>query len=125
MRDLEAAAESRRNVQKATISEYSFVRKFYHWFRPHEIAGGLWHTKNGKKQEYILLKQIYKLLLVLSDSTIPIILLKYPILVKEPSYLYNKLKEILLKDISFDTFSLIFNDIVRPEFVHKFNKNDI
>ena len=108
IRDLEAAAESRRYVTRLGISK-----------------GGLWHTNSLKsgEQEQILLSQLYKLIFALSDSHTPITFIRYPSLTKDPLYLFEKLKPIL-KGITFDCFLDVFNETVRPELVHKFNAND-
>ena len=108
IRDLEAAAESRRYVTSLGSSD-----------------GGLWHTNSMQSgdQEQILLLQLYKLTFALSDSHIPITFIRYPNLTKDSLYLFEKLKPIL-KDITFDCFLNIFNETVRPDLVHKFSAND-
>ena len=115
MRDLHAAAESRRYVVKNTPSKASL--------RPSQIPGGLWHTDNKDEQEIILLLQIYKLTLALSDTTIPLTLLRYPKITKDSSYLYEKINPIL-GEIGNNKFSSVFEETVRPDWVHSFNNND-
>lgn len=108
IRDLEAAAESRRYVTRLNSTK-----------------GGLWHTDSLEPgaQERALLSQMYKLVLALSDRHIPVTFIRYPRLIKDPSYLFKKLAPIL-QDITLDTFLEAFNATVRPELVHQFNDND-
>lgn len=115
MRDLHAAAESRRYVVKSIPSKTSL--------RPSQIPGGLWHTDNEDEQESILLQQIYKLALALSSTSIPVTLLHYPKIIKDRSYLYEKLKPIL-GEIDISQFSSVFEETIRTDWVHSFNEND-
>lgn len=108
IRDLEAAAESRRCVTRLNSTK-----------------GGLWHTDSLQPgdQEQVLLLQVYKLVLALSSYHIPVAFIRYPKLIKAPSYLFRKLRP-LLKDMALDDFLEVFNETVCPELVHRFNKND-
>lgn len=108
VRNLNAAAESRRFVTKTGSA-----------------AGALWHTNSSDPgiQEDVLLRQIYKLILAVSDTEIPITLIRYPKLTNDAQYLYRKLNPIV-KDISFERFHKTFNAVVRPELVHSFNESD-
>lgn len=115
MRDLHAAAESRQHVVENTISKIPLI--------PSQVPGGLWHTDNRDEQEEILLQQIYKLALALSDTMIPLTLLRYPRLTNDSSYLYQKLKPIL-GEIGYSQFHSIVEETVLPDWVHSFNKND-
>ena len=115
MRDLHAAAESRRYVVKSIPSKTSL--------RPSQIPGGLWHTDNEDEQESILLQQIYKLALALSSTSIPVTLLHYPKIIKDRSYLYEKLKPIL-GELDNRQFSSVFEETIRTDWVHSFNEND-
>ena len=125
VRDLNAAAESRRHVLKTNVSNLHFVERLKHMFRPRKFPGGLWHTRSSKpgKQEEILLRQIYKLMLAISDTTLPVTFIRYPRIVKDCPYLFEKLKPIL-RDITYESFCAMFSKAVRPELVHSFNKND-
>jgi hypothetical protein len=111
VRDLHAAAQSRRHVSE----EASTAR----------IAGGLWHTQSAEPgdQEEALLRQLYELLLVLSGTSIPVTLMRYPRLVTDSAYLFGKLKPVL-GDTTFDTFEAAFRKTARPDLVHSFNSND-
>lgn len=123
MRDLHAAAESRRHVSKSAASKLPLLKRLKHTIKPAKVPGGLWHTKLRWKQEKILLQQLYKLVLALSEAHIPVTLLQYPKLIKDSAYLYQKLKPIL-PAISYDEFSSTFQQTVRPELVHNFSKTN-
>jgi hypothetical protein len=121
MRDLHAAAESRRHVTNIAKSKLSPAD----WSKvdPTRIPGALWLTKDESDQESILLGQIYNLILVLANTTIPITLMHYPRIMKDSQYLYTQLLPIL-KDITYERFESVFSKAVIPEFVHSFNEND-
>lgn len=123
MRDLHAAAESRRHVHETTVSSYSRLKRLMSRLGLASVPGGLWHTGDESKQEAILLNQLYKLLLSLSKSNVPVTLLNYPRLVNDGSYLYDKLAPIL-NDIDEARFSSAYAEVVRPDWVHRFNPND-
>ena len=90
-----------------------------------EFAGGLWGNKSDEpgKMESILLGQIYKLMLAVSDAEIPVTLMRYPRLTKDSFYLFDKLKPVL-RNITFESFGKTFKNVVRPDLVHSFNEND-
>ena len=125
LRDLNAAAESRRVVVKTNLSNLPIVDRLKHMIRPREFDGGLWHTRSSKpgKQEDILLRQVYKLMLTISDTTLPVTFMRYPRIAKDCPYLFEKLQPIL-RDVSYESFRAVFNKTVRPELVHSYNKND-
>jgi hypothetical protein len=125
IRDLRAAAESRRLVVKENVDKLSTAQRISHWFKPKKFKGGMWHTRSTSAgtQEGILLNQLYKLMLAMADTHIPVTLMRYPRTVKDPAYLYACLKPIL-QDISYETFLVTFNKTVQPELVHRFNQQD-
>lgn len=128
MRDLHAAAESRRYVLETTPSDTSFASSLRAWMRfrsakKRVIPGGLWHTHNEDEQESILLHEIYKLALALSCTSIPLTLLHYPKSTKDSTYLYEKLKPIL-GEIGNSQFNSVFEETIRTDWVHSFNEND-
>jgi hypothetical protein len=122
VRDLFAAAESRRFVTRKAVSKMPFWSRLKNRIKPPKVAGGLMHSRAKRKQEKILMGQLYNLILALSEAHIPITLLQFPKLVKDSAYLYEKLKPIL-GTISYSEFTSIFNQTVRPELVHDFNRN--
>lgn len=126
IRELHAAAESRRYVTKVNISNAPIWKRLKYTIRPKIYAGGLLHTRSMEpgKQEDILLKRLYKLMFVLSDKTIPITFMRYPKIVKDCRYLFDKLNPIL-RNITFKSFSAAFNKTVQPKLIHSFSKKDL
>jgi len=111
MRDLHAAAQSRRDViTRVDPSSYG---------GPDKVPGGLWHTTRAEEQERILTEQLYKLMYALAKYDVPLVLLYFPRLAKDPEYLYRKLT-FLLGDISYSTFLAAFHRVSRPELIHEF-----
>jgi hypothetical protein len=125
IRNLHAAAESRRYVSTTSAARLTLGQRLKNTIRPRVFPGGLWHTKSNKpgKQEEVLLRQIYKLLFALSDTDIPVTLLRYPRITKDSQYLFGKLKPVL-QNIELESFRAAFNKVVRPGLVHSFNTED-
>jgi hypothetical protein len=123
MRDVYAAAESRRCVRAASRARESLLKRMAKTLRPRRDPGGLWHTAKGHEQEIILLQQLYKLTLALSRTAIPVTFLRFPTLVNDPSYLFMKLKP-MLGDISIDQFMTAFETTANPQLVHRFSAED-
>ncbi len=112
MRDLFSAAESRREVS----------RSFGPTDRdPNQIPGGLWNTNKAEAQESVLLEQIYQLMYAITKHEIPLTLLHFPRIVKDPEYLYDKLR-FTLGEMSYATFLQGFQLVSRPELVHDFTQ---
>jgi len=125
MRDLYAAAESRRLVEKSTLSRMSFTERLAVAETQQALPGGLWLTTSTDpgEQEGILLWQFYDLLLALCDAAVPVTFMRYPRIVTDRPYLFEKLKPIL-RDTTYESFAAAFDKTVRPELVHSFNEND-
>jgi hypothetical protein len=109
MRDLFAAAESRRKVSNEAGSGVS----------PDHVPGGLWHTTRPDDQEAVLTLQLYKLLNALAEHGIPVTLLHFPRLATDAEYLYEKLG-FLLTGITRDTFMRAFQSVSKPDLIHSF-----
>jgi acetyl esterase/lipase len=124
MRNLRAAAESRRYVQETTASEVSPISRLVSRLKPSWVHGGLWHTSRQGEQEDVLLRQLYRLALALSESSVPVTFMHYPTVVKDSAYLYAKLAPVL-GDITPDQFDVAFQRVVRPEWVHSFDPRDV
>jgi hypothetical protein len=111
VRDLSSAAASRiRVVREHPPTELA----------PTQMAGGLWGTDNPEDQAKILQDYLMSLLLALADSQIPVTLLRFPRLIKDVEYTYQKLKP-LLKGVAFEVFREAFDAVVRPDLVHDFS----
>jgi hypothetical protein len=122
IRDLYAAAESRRLVVKKNIQEASFLDKIKFLLgKSKAFTGGLLKTNSlrSNSQEAVLLNMIYKLMLAVSDSSINITLLNYPRITRDAAYLFDKLKPVF-QELEFTAFEKVFNDTVQPELVHHF-----
>lgn len=114
VRQFDAAAASRAHVQKLTTGDTDG--------KP-EVNGGLWDTDEADNQVGVLRLKFTKLIEALVRHDIPITLLAYPRLIRDPDYLYAKLK-FLLSNIDLGSFQMVFNSIVRPEWVHQFTGDD-
>jgi hypothetical protein len=136
MRDLVAAAESRRVVTRECKQaeplllrlKLKFLRFLYGTvaFKPKVYDGGLIRSPQSSKpreQEEILLEVIYKLMLTLSKFDVPLTLMQYPRIIKDCQYLYGKLSPIL-NGMSYDLFQEAFAKTVRPDLVHSYTKDD-
>ncbi len=81
--------------------------------------GGLWDTNNPDDQEGILLEKFYALIFTLMKYDIPCTFLSFPRIVKDPEYVYDKMKPVH-KGISYSIFFDAFQRISRPELIHSF-----
>lgn len=99
MRTLSDAAQSRINISNKGAGK--------------PIPGGMWKTKDPAQQEAKLASQLYKLLVGLGKMNTPVTFLHFPTIVKDPKYLYDKL-EYLTKDIEYEHFEKVFNDVANP-----------
>lgn len=123
MRDLQAAAESRRFVTAQTVAAMPLLDRVRYRLFPKGLVGGIWQTTDASRQEEALLEQVYKLMLSLSATTVPVTLLRFPQIVNDPAYLFEKLRPIL-GQISFAGFRDVFCQVARKDLVHSFSVND-
>ncbi len=129
IRDLSAAAESRRTVVRSNEKQLPLLARVRSRLsrakRAKLYAGGMIKTSSLQPGdlEQVLSEQLYKLMLSLASSDVPITLIRYPKLTIDSSYLFRKLTPIL-QGISVEQFSTVFSRTVRPDFVHRFNLND-
>jgi hypothetical protein len=110
VRDLFAAAESRRDVSRRTDPDA---------FAPEAVPGGLWLTDEPDEQESILTHKLYELIVALARHEIPVTLLMFPRLVQDPEYLYRRTR-FALGDVGYSGFAEAFRRTSRPELVHDF-----
>ena len=125
MRDLYSAAESRRFVEKSTLSQLSFVERMAVARSGEPLPGGLWRTTSVEpgEQEKVLLEQVYDLLYTFSDTSIPLTLMRFPRIVHDCRYVFGKLQPILA-GIPYERFEDAFAKTARPELVHSFRETD-
>lgn len=111
VRDLHGAAESRAHISRIA-TDGAFDR---------DVPGGLWLTKQPSEQKDILARNFYRLVSALVEHEVPMTFVSYPRIVRDPAYLFATLR-FLLSGIDFATFERTFHEIVRPEWVHSFDK---
>jgi hypothetical protein len=109
MRDLYAAAQSRREVARKVAPAAGAA----------DVLGGLWHTRNPDAQETVLTQQLYKLIHALAKHDIPLTLLDFPRFIFDPEYLYRKIA-FALPGIGYNWFLRAFRAVSRPELVHTY-----
>jgi hypothetical protein len=109
VRDLYAAAESRRDVTRRTDAALF----------PGGVPGGLWMTDQPERQEQVLLDMLYKLVFAAAKWEIAVTLLHFPRTVHDPVYLYEKLSP-ALKGMDYDRFLSGFQRIAKPGLVHEY-----
>jgi len=109
IRDLFAAAESRRDVLRRTLSAGD----------PTEVPGGLFGTDEPHQQEAVLCQKLYQLIRTLAKHAIPLTLLDYPRLLNDGDYLYRQLP-FLLTGISREEFLTVHAEARHPEWMHDF-----
>jgi hypothetical protein len=121
-RELHAAAESRRRVQEENVASWSLLKRFRNRRKMDRIKGGLWATTDQNRQEDVLLEMIYKLFLALSDTHVPVTLLRYPRALQDSRYLYDKLRPILGR-ITYAEFCPVFDATIQPNLIHAFSRS--
>ena len=105
IRELHAAAESRREVSRQA--------------KRRGAPGGLWLTKKPRQQEAALAMQFHHLVHMLTQHDVPVIWLHFPRLVRDAEYLFGKLR-FALPGKGYAEFARAFQAVSRPELVHEF-----
>jgi hypothetical protein len=105
VRELEQAAESRRDVARRN--------------RSITANGGLWLTDVPLEQEDILARLFHQLLEVLARHEIPTTLLAFPRFVHDERYLFRNLRRVF-PTITQHAMHGAFAKVVRPDLVHDF-----
>ncbi len=113
VRDLFAAAESRRDVTARTDPSIAIDGI---------VPGGLWHTSDPNAQEQILMGQLYKLIWTITRFEIPLTLLHFPRIIHDPDYLFRQIAGLLPDELTESDFQEAFGRVARPELVHPFEK---
>ena len=111
IRDLYSAAESRRSVARKGKPNFLIPRRF--------LGVRKWAIRRPEEQESVLAQNFFRLLHAIAEHNIPMTLLYFPKLAKDPKYLFQKIN-FLLKGISYEKFAEAFQKISRPEFIHDF-----
>jgi hypothetical protein len=116
MRSLEAAAESRRQVEAATNrGEYP---------KSTAIPGGLWPTTEPIDQESVLAQKVLRLTMWLAKTEARLILVHYPRLTNDPFYLFTKLRPVIGDAITSEHFVNVYRMTVDRSLVHQFAHDD-
>jgi hypothetical protein len=121
IRELHAAAESRRRVTRDGLAKAPLAARIRSLVKMPQLPGGLVHTHSmdAGKQEEALLRQIYNLLLATAATPVPVTLMQFPRIVNDCAYLYEKLSP-LLTHIPYASFAESFNRVAQPGLVHDF-----
>jgi hypothetical protein len=114
MRDLFAAAESRRRV--CAEAEARGKSGALH-------PGSLWHTQIPEQQEEELAIQFHKAVFSLMRFDVPVIFPEFPLLVRDPRYLFRKMQP-LMEEHGVDQaeFLAAHARASRPDLIHDFRK---
>jgi hypothetical protein len=115
VRNVKAAAESRALEQKKQTGSRSGSGA--------NVLGGLWLTDDAAEQGAVLQAQLSSLIETVARHDIPLVLLWYPRLARDPAYLFEKIG-FLFKDVPYAEFERVFLATVRPEWVHRLNDGD-
>jgi len=123
MRDLHAAAESRRFVTHQTVSSMSSAEA--HSLSVLSEITRWWDVAHqcGKRSGNRAFGADLQTGVIALETTIPVTLLRYPQLVNDAPYLYEKLQP-LVGDIDFFEFEAVFNKVANRDLVHSFSAND-
>lgn len=113
IRDLFAAAESRRAVSRLHGTAVA-----------NQVQGGLWDTEVLEQQESVLAEKFYRLLTVVVRYDIPLTLLDFPRLVHDEDYLWGKISPIF-PHIGQEAFLDAFRRVCRSELVHSFQPQSL
>jgi hypothetical protein len=112
VRELFAAAESRRHVTKKTLGPEAAYA---------EVPGGLWGTTDPSDQERALAERFHRLIHAAVRADIPLTFLHFPRIVGDPDYLRRRLEGVF-GALEEGAFNAAFAETARPELVHDFGK---
>lgn len=112
VRELFAAAESRRHVMRKTLGPEAAYA---------EVPGGLWGTTDPASQERALAERFHRLIHAAVRSEIPLTFLHFPRIVRDPDYLRRTLEGVF-GALDQEAFNTAFARIARPELVHDFRE---
>ena len=113
MRDLFCAAESRRRISRIHGN-----------LNANAVPGGIWDTDRPEEQENELTHKFYHLMLTLAQHNIPHTLLDFPRFMNDVEYLWTNISPVFPK-IKKSHFCSAFHNLVRPEWIHRFEKFSI
>lgn len=125
MRDIDAVAQSRRHVHDGHLATLSGWQRLRALLNPGRLAGGLVRTRSVAPgvQERLLEQQFYRLVMAATTANVPTTFLRFPRMVMDPIYLYDKLRPIL-DGLPFAAFEQVFARVANPALVHRFTPGD-
>jgi hypothetical protein len=113
MRELFAAAESRRNVHRLALEAGKDPRKH---------PGSLWKTDDPTDQEIHLVFQFYQCLQPIVASRAPVHMLDFPSFAYDASYLFQTLQPIFgVRGISEHDVAAALDLVARPDLINNFS----
>ena len=113
VRELFAAAESRRNVFRLAMAAGK---------NPFKQPGSLWETENPTEQEARLAIQFYRCFQPIVASRAPLHLIDFPGFVREEGYLYQSLRPIFeIRAISESDVASALRLVAKPELINDFD----
>ncbi len=126
MRDLAAAAESRRLVQRQQLARLSPWKRLRTLIKRRPLDGGLVHTVSRRpgEQEALLQGQFYRLVQAAVQADVPATFLSFPRLVRDPVYLFEKLRP-ALGELRYADFHAVFARVAQPQLVNRLSARDI
>lgn len=117
LREPADAARSRRQAQQAGLTAMPWHKRWRAVLKGKAVDGGLWPGTAPAEQEQVVVECVHRLLLAVAARDIPVTLLAYPRLTRDPAYLYAKLKPVLT-GVDWPRFHAAFAAQVRPDWVH-------
>lgn len=117
LREPVEAARSRRRAQQDGLAALPWHKRWRAVLRGKAIDGGLWPGTTAADQEQVVVDRVHRLLLAVAARDIPVTLLAYPRLTRDPAYLFAKLKPVL-GGVDWPRFHAAFAAQVRPDWVH-------
>lgn len=78
--------------------------------------GGVWLNKDKNNQELSLLRNLNSLLVSSSKTNIPIVVLNFPLIIKNVEYLFNKINPFL--NIEFNNFKEVHSKIANEKLIN-------
>lgn len=117
LREPDEAAQSRARAQQAGLAALSWRKRLSAVLKGKAIDGGFWPGAAHLPQAQVVVDRVHRLLLAVAAHDIPVTLLAYPRLTRDPAYLYAKLSP-LLPGVDWATFQAAFAAVVRPDWVH-------
>lgn len=117
LREPAEAARSRRQAQQAGLAALPWHKRWRAVLKGKAVDGGLWPGTTAAAQEQVAVDRVHRLLLAVAARDIPVTLLAYPRLIRDPAYLFAKLKPVL-PGVDWPRFHAAFAAQVRPDWVH-------